>query len=164
MRLCSALPIWLLCVLASSGCDLPHDSAGTLERVRNGEIRVGITANEPWARFDERSKAAAGGVEVRLVEEFAGELNSEIVWRQDSESDLFEALRNGELDLVIGGLTDSTPFADKAGLTQPYVELGKQKHIWAVRPGENALLLQVDEFLQARKPRIGQMLAEESPP
>lgn len=66
-----------------------------------------------------------------------------------------EALKQGDLDLVVGGLTASTPWTDKAALTRPYAETtigwGRtQKHVLAVPLGENAFLVTLEEFLSGR--------------
>ena len=154
-----SLPVLLL-----AGCHLPRDCAGTLERIQDGELRVGITANEPWTRIEDGAVVQVDGIEVSLLEEFARRHNTRIRWHQDTESNLFDALEKGELDVVVGGLTDDTPFAHRAGLSQPFVTIGRHNHVWAVRPGENALLLQIDRFLQARRSDILRRLVSEAPP
>ena len=53
-----------------AGCGVPRDPETTLERVRGGTLRAGITASEPWTTLD---GGQPGGVEVELVERFAGD-------------------------------------------------------------------------------------------
>ena len=65
---------------------------------------------------------------------------------------LAEDLKHGELDLVIGGLNDKTPWEKDAGLTRAYAESvdtrGQgRKHVMLVPKGENAFLLELDRFL-----------------
>lgn len=155
---------WSLTLIVLTGCDLPRDSAGTMQRIHGGEIRAGITLNEPWTCVKNCSALQVDGIEVRLLEEFARRHNARIRWQHDSETNLFDALENGRLDIVIGGLTDDTPFAHRAGLSQPFVTIGRHNHVWAIRPGENALLLQIDRFLQARRSDILRRLVSEAPP
>lgn len=147
---------WSLPVLmgAMAGCSLPRDCAGTLEWIRGGELRVGITTSQPWTHVDDATAAEVDGLEVELLQEFARRQDARIRWHEDSEHQLFRALDKGEIDLVIGGITADTPYAHLAGLTQPFVKLGSDQHVWAVRPGENALLLEVDRFLQVRRSDI----------
>jgi polar amino acid transport system substrate-binding protein len=96
----------------------PRDPEGTLERVRGGVIRVGITENPPWTTL---SGDQPDGVEVELVEQLAAELNADVEWFEGPEERLFGALKYGQLDLIIGGLAAQNPFAREAAFTYPYV-------------------------------------------
>jgi polar amino acid transport system substrate-binding protein len=114
--------IWLaaLLTLSSAGCGLPRDPMGTLERVRGGEMRVGVVPNEPWTEMD----GGPSGVEVELIEDFAGELGAEAVYVRGTTPDLLQAARQGEVDVVIGGFTDDSPGVreqKEAGITRPYL-------------------------------------------
>jgi len=65
---------------------------------------------------------------------------------------LAEELKHGQLDLVIGGLDDKTPWAQHGGLTRVYTESrdsrgSLHKHVMLVPLGENAFLLELDRFL-----------------
>jgi polar amino acid transport system substrate-binding protein len=106
----------LLAVLAA-GCGIPRDPESTLDRVRGGTLRAGITASEPWTTLDD---GRPGGVEVELVERFASELGARVEWVDGSEADLIGALEVRELDLVVGGLTADTPWQAKAAITRSY--------------------------------------------
>ena len=114
-----ALLFSLLC-FCGAGCDLPRDPDDTLARVRGGVLRVGIVENHPWAAL------VAGmppkGVEVKLIEEFASELNARPEWIIGGEQAHMEALEAGELDIVIGGITTDSPWVTKVGTTRPYFE------------------------------------------
>ena len=130
-----------------SGCGMPHDPDGTYDRVRGGRLRVGFTENPPWTLADEQQ----GGIEVNRVKDFAEELDAEIRWFKGSETQLIEALHRGELDLVVGGFVESSPWADRVGFTQPYITVRDERHVMAVAPGENRWLLELERFLQAHK-------------
>lgn len=43
----------VLCLISSLtlACDFPRDAHDTLQRVRNGTMRVGVSENNPWVRF-----------------------------------------------------------------------------------------------------------------
>jgi polar amino acid transport system substrate-binding protein len=140
----------VLIVLAGCGISIPADPEGTLERVRGGTMRVGVSPNEPWTELNDNSPPS--GIEVDLVEGFAESLGARIEWSGGGEESLMEELRRGELDLVIGGLTSKSPWTDKAAITKPYAEAeneaGKQeKLVMAARMGENAFLLALERFL-----------------
>jgi polar amino acid transport system substrate-binding protein len=116
------VPVALVAVAAflavlAAGCGIPRDPESTLDRVRGGTLRAGITASEPWTTLDD---GRPGGVEVELVERFASELGARVEWVDGSEADLIGALEVRELDLVVGGLTADTPWQAKAAITRSY--------------------------------------------
>ena len=121
-----------LLALSSAGCGLPRDPMSTLERVRGGEMRVGVVLNESRTEMD----GGPSGVEVELLEDFAGELGAEAVYVQGTTPDLLQAARQGEVDVVIGGFTDESPGIreqKEAGTTRPYLVT---RPVVGVPPGE----------------------------
>lgn len=154
-------------VLATAGCDLPRDPQGTLERVRSGELRAGVTEAPPWT---ERGPGEPEGLEAELVRRFAESLGARVVWTWGPEQQLFEQLERLELDLVIGGLTEKTPWKAKVGLTKPYVVQQKvverdgepktteHRAVMAVPPGENGFLRTLEVFLRSRRDEIAAQL------
>lgn len=144
----------LLTILAStlSACSItiPTDPDGSLEQIRDGTLKVGVSHSEPWVVLHDND--APSGSEVDLVLEFADSLNSEIQWVPGGEEALMDALKQGDLDVIIGGLTDRTPWTDMAAVTRPYIEAPNQygenlKHVMAVPMGENALLSELETYL-----------------
>ena len=120
----------LLTVLVA-GCGIPRDPESTLDRVRGGTLRAGITASEPWTTLD---GGRPGGVEVELVERFAAELGAAVEWVDGSEAELIGALEVRELDLVVGGLTADTPWQAKAAITRSYATTRVVVAVPASRP------------------------------
>ncbi|WP_231868270.1 ABC transporter substrate-binding protein [Microbacterium sp. CH1] len=136
-----------------AGCTaIPADVDGTLDRVEEGEVRVGITHNPPWTDTTDPSDPA--GEEVRLVEEFAETLDATVVWTVDSEANLAERLHDHALDLAIGGFTDDTPWVDKAAMTVPFDDATTagetKKHVMLTVLGENRFLTTLETFLLER--------------
>jgi polar amino acid transport system substrate-binding protein len=113
----AALIAAALLAVGVGGCGIPRDPESTLDRVRGGTLRAGITASEPWTTL---VGGRPGGVEVELVERFAAELGATVEWVDGSEADLMAALEVRELDLVVGGLTADTPWQAKAAITRSY--------------------------------------------
>jgi Bacterial extracellular solute-binding proteins, family 3 len=111
------------------GCDVPRDAEGTLARVRNGTMRIGFTANDPWVRLVGDQVA---GIEPALLRQWAEQLGTRVEWVSGSEASLVEALHKGELDVIVAGLLSDTPFSSKLGLSQPYI---KARIRFAVPPG-----------------------------
>jgi ABC-type amino acid transport substrate-binding protein len=160
MRCCKLLVLLLAALLALAGCgtSYPADPEGTLDRVRGGTLRVGASPNGDWVQLPAGSGGAARveGREAGLVQRFAEQLGADIEWVTGTEQVLADELKHGELDLVIGGLDDKTPWTTHAGLTRPYAESRDQrgdlhKHVMLVPLGENAFLLELDRFLMEAK-------------
>jgi polar amino acid transport system substrate-binding protein len=121
-----AFPDSWICLVAAvaasallSGCEVPRDPDGTLDRVRDGTMRVGVTHNEPWVQLSDPDDPQ--GVEPALLRRFAAGLNAEVEWVEGSEEELIGALKEGQLDLVVGGLTRKSPWKKEAALTRPYL-------------------------------------------
>jgi ABC-type amino acid transport substrate-binding protein len=110
----------LLLALAAllAGCQFPRDVGDTLDEVRGGTLRVGVTEAEPWVSLQ---SAEPSGVEVALVREFASRLDARVDYTQGSEEQLVEALHRRDLDVVIGGITDRTRWKKEVAMTKPYL-------------------------------------------
>ena len=80
-------------------------------------MRVGITSSEPWAEAGGEPR----GVEPELIRRFAANQRARIDWVDGSEEELMAALKERQLDVVVGGLTNETPWKTEAALTRPYV-------------------------------------------
>lgn len=130
-------------LLLVTACDFPRDAAGTLDRVRGGEMRVGVVARPPWTRIEDGRGA---GIEAMLVADWAGRLGARVSWVPGNLEDLVEALDHRDIDVLIAGLRRNTPYQSKLGLTQPYFTTD-QDHVIAVSAGENAFLLALDRYL-----------------
>lgn len=129
-------------------CGIPHDPNDSLDRVREtGVLRAGFTEHAPWIVAGR--SGAAEGPEADLVQRFAASVGARVEWRRGSESQLFEALEQFELDVVAGGLTADNPAGPSLGLTRPYVERGRRQHVIAAPPGENRLLAALERAVRA---------------
>lgn len=148
------LVIWIMVTAALSstacGISVPADPDDTLERVRGGTLRVGVSPHPPWTEVGADGRPA--GREVELVTAFANQLQAEPEWVIGGEEQLVTRLEHGQLDLVIGGITADTPWSDKVSVTRPYLEAtdaaGKPiKLVMAAPMGENAFLRSLEVFL-----------------
>src|SRR5690606_23442938 len=99
--------------------DYPRDPQGTLGRVTGQTLRVGISEARPWAW---RQGDEAHGIEADLVRELAAELGADVEWTWGGQEDHLAALERFELDLVIGGLTQSSPWSKRIGPTRPFAD------------------------------------------
>lgn len=97
-----------LAALALVACapHYPADPHRTLSTVTGGVLEVGVSHNEPFTSVE---GPAPTGSEVELVRAFAETLDAEIVWTVGGAEELVDRLEHGQVDLLIGGLTQKTP-------------------------------------------------------
>lgn len=144
----------LAVVLSLVGCGaIPTDPERTLARIEDtGVLLAGAAPRPPWVELPDREGEPPGGSEVGLVEDFAEQLGAGVTWTVASEEELVRLMEAGELDVMVGGLTEQNPYQNKVAFTRPYTRStdpeGKTtKHVMAVRLGENALLSALERFL-----------------
>lgn len=113
------LLLGLLTTVTLIGCDIPRDPEGTLQRVRGGTMRVGVTEADPFVVLE--GDEPAGGVEVRLVERFASEIDADVEWVTGSADEILGALEVRQLDIAIGGITSTDPWSSNVTFTHPYL-------------------------------------------
>lgn len=141
--------------LTGCGLQIPRDPDGTLDRVTGGQLHAGVTPNGTFVRVDGGEPT---GRDVEAIRAFADSLDAEVEWTVGAEEALVRGLENGDLDVVAGGLTDKTPWTDKAGMTRPYAEAtlddGRTaKLVMLVPIGENAFLSRLETFLDQEMAR-----------
>ena len=147
-RLRNAVPVLALtATLAGCGISVPADPDGTLQDVSGGELRVGVSADEGLA---DTSTDTPSGSLIDLVDGFAESIDAEIEWTVGSEETLVTMLEEDDLDLVVGGLTDQTPWADRVGVTRGYTDIegaDDRAIVMFVPLGENAFLSALERHL-----------------
>lgn len=111
--------ISLFLFTAFTGCRIPKDPKRTFEKVKAEKVfRVGVIENGAWVKKNEAGEP--GGAEAELVKEFARKINARPEWISGGEYELFESLKNFEIDMIIGGLAESSPYSKDAAFTNPY--------------------------------------------
>lgn len=145
-------------LLTGCGINIPADPDGTLDAIEeSGAMTVGVSPNPPYTTLPETPDGPPGGTEVELITDFAQSLGAEPVWVVGGEQELVRQLEEGELDVLIGGLTAKNPHLTVVGTTRPYLtapEHGTQvEHVLAAVPGENALLSSLERYLDSRSGR-----------
>lgn len=100
------------------GCDnFPKDPRGSFEKAKASDLRVGVINDVPWAHSDGQS---AAGWDAGIVKGFAEKHYMLVKWVPGAEHDLIPALEEGELHMLIGGITKDSPLKDLVGLSNPY--------------------------------------------
>ncbi|WP_229673314.1 transporter substrate-binding domain-containing protein [Microbacterium saperdae] len=150
-RSCSALIASGVVALLLSGCGLtiPTDPNGTLETVRDGELRVGVSPDPPLV-VD--SAGVPSGSVVALVDRFAAALDATPVWTVATEETLVGMLEEGDLDLIAGGITADTPWLERAGVSRGFTDISGadgRELVMLVPLGENDFLSTLERFLDA---------------
>ena len=131
MRIRAILSLSIAAVTTLAACQFPRDPEETLDRVEGGTMYVGVIEEEPWVKLEPGQEPQ--GVEPALIREFAEGLEAEVEWVEGSEAELMEAMRGFQLDVIIGGLTRSSPYRQEVALTRPYIDTEIE---FAVPPGE----------------------------
>jgi polar amino acid transport system substrate-binding protein len=135
-----------------TACDsYPRDPDKTLIKIRHGKLRVGYSENPPWVI---KTAGEPKGIEPALVVAFAKTQQARIEWVADSEHDLIEQLKNGELHLVVGGLVHDSPWSQQVSFTRPYLKQGRERRVMGVMKGENAFILELEKFLLRQQETI----------
>lgn len=124
--------VLLLVAIAATGCQYPRDPDGTLNRVEGGVMRVGVTEADPWVLLE--GDRPVGGAEVELARRFARDVGARIEWVQGSEEELVDAVKEGQVDLILGGMTNKSRWKKDVAFTRPYVET---RSVVGIPPGES---------------------------
>lgn len=139
----SVTPLLSACSIVSS---MPADVDGTMDRARDGTLVVGVSEHPPWVAIDGDTGDVTGS-EAELLNSFARSINAEIEWRPGPESVLAERIKDGEVDIIAGGLTTTAPWASHMALTRPYTTVEEENMVMGVRLGENELLVALERHL-----------------
>jgi len=137
-----------------TGCGsvtVPADVDGTLDRATDGTLVVGVSEHPPWVDIDEKTGEVTG-IEADLIASFAESINAEVQWQPGPESVLAGQVEEGAVDIVVGGLTTSSPWSSHLALTRPYATVtsagGREEQmVMGVRMGENELLVELEKHL-----------------
>jgi hypothetical protein len=142
-------------LLTAAACDdYPRDPEGTFKRIQSTRlVRAGGSNHPPWV---ELSGTAARGTEAVLVEALARELGARVAWQGGAEN-LLSRLEEYELDVVVGGFADDTPWQKRVAMSRPYAVQAGKPRVWLLPPGENAWQLRAERFLVS--PAARQLLA-----
>lgn len=138
------------------GCGpYPKDSYKTLQQIIDTKVlKIGVIEHKPWTFL---RGGTLQGIEIKIITEFAKSLNVEPQWHIYPESIAIHKLKENQVNIVVGGLTKTTPWNKEIALTRPYLETGHKKetaHVFAIRKGENQFMITLEKFLKNHKENI----------
>ncbi len=147
----------VVCLLALvlCGCAIPKDPDNTLARVDQEHVMVvGVAPSPPQVELRD---GVPSGPEAELATRFAATRGARVEWVVAGQEELVKKLEEGQIDLMVGGLTSKSPFKSKVGLTRDYAtevdEHGdKVKRVVAAPLGENALVTALETWFDQGRP------------
>ena len=157
MRIVFCPCLVLVFLLTGCGLRVPTDPRGTLDAVRaSQELTVGVSHAPPWTVV---RGSRITGTEVDLVRTFAARLGADPRWVVGGAQHLVDQLEQGEIHLIIGGITTDTPWTTKVSPTRSYArsvdDEGKEhKHVMLVQFGENEFLSELERYLDERSGKL----------
>ena len=124
-KLLSASIVALTLLAAAVTPVIAAESAPVLNRIVNsGQLRVGMSGGQP--PFSVKSKdGSLIGFEVDLANMLAGAMDVELEIVEKPFGELLDALTNGEVDVVMSGMTMTPRRNLKAAFVGPYLVSGK---------------------------------------
>jgi polar amino acid transport system substrate-binding protein len=111
------LPIVLIIFIALYSCNpFPKDADGTLSRVQNKVLVVGVSA------YDSTANAAPRNLnkELFIIGQIAKGLNAKVVWVRGSQSELVQLVYDRKIHMAIGGFKSPSPFEKEVSFTLPF--------------------------------------------
>jgi hypothetical protein len=132
----------LAAALVLTGCVLPKDPERTTERVRGGELVVGVLTD------------ALSTPDRRVIEALAARLGARAAPRTGPAHLLLALLEEGEVHLLAGDIPADTPLAARAGLSNGAGRLhlpdgGVEDRVLLIRAGENRFLAELNQAIDA---------------
>ena len=106
----------VFCISAPAHADVLED---ILER---GTLRVGVSLFIPWTMESKTGELI--GYEIDQGEQIAADLGVDVDFLVYVCEDIIEALNNGEIDLIAGGMAITPARALQVNFTRPYAESG----------------------------------------
>lgn len=139
----------LCCILSGCG-DFPRDPKDSLHQaIDRGALRVGLSEHPPWVYRTDDGRPA--GAEADLIERFADSIGVDVDYHWGVSAELMTSLEKFEIDVAAAGFRRDDPWKKHVGFTLPY---DGDKHVLAVAPGENALLMKLEQvILETRRDR-----------
>lgn len=127
----------LLLSFLLGSCDLPRDPEQTLSEVRGNTLIVGVSSMEAFDKAGERL----------VVENLAERLGAVVELQPGEIHDLVNAVENGRVHIVAGGIPESSPFSSKVAFSSPVEIARSRKTVLGTRKGENAFLLELNRTI-----------------
>ena len=129
---------------------LPRDQSGqsgwTSQIQREQVLVVGVSQAE-------KQDQAVATQEKKIIAQLANRLGARVKWREGNAHTLLNDLEARRIPLVAAQLPSDSPFAEKLGFSKPFYKRATDniEYSIAVAPGENRLLLLLDQIIEDDK-------------
>ncbi len=111
-------------VAASGRVAAAEDQPATAAAIKPpAELRVGISPNYPPIAFEQDGKIV--GVEADLAAKLGKELPTKVTLVKTDWDELWPALRDGKIDVVMSGVSITERRSEKVRFTDPYMRVGQ---------------------------------------
>jgi hypothetical protein len=133
-----------LSVFALSGCaSLPRDQQGWTSQIQKDRVLV-VGYSKP-----SKEDAPIHEQEKRVLQKLAQRLGARLQMREGNAHSLLGEAENRRLAIVMAQIPADSPFAEKLGFSQTFYtrQSDKTEYSIAVAPGENRLLLLLDQTI-----------------
>lgn len=111
---------FLFVVVAGCKTAFEPELAGKLGKK---ELRVGVEPNFPPLIFKKDGKIV--GIEADLAKELSDILGVRIVFVETEWSKLIPTLNNGQIDIIMSGMTNTKERAEQVKFIEPYIRVGQ---------------------------------------
>lgn len=111
-------------VVASGRVAVAEEPPATVAAIKPpAELRVGISPNYPPIAFEQDGKIV--GVEADLAAKLGKELPTKITLVKTEWDELWPALRDGKVDVVMSGVSITERRSERVRFTDPYLRVGQ---------------------------------------
>jgi len=136
-----AFRVFSVAVLLLTACNIPQDPHDSWVKAKNNNLKVGIVASPS------KEDSTIVKHERKLIEAFAAENNLQILYLEQSETDLVDQLKQYKIDVMLGAFDKNSIWKKEVGMTRPY----DKEHVIFIPKGENKLVFQLENFLNQQE-------------
>jgi len=115
----------LTATIGLAGCTAPEDkpSQAPVSAMSKSVLRVGLTANYPPLIYEKDGELV--GIEIDLANEVGKGLDKRMSFVEMPWEQLIPALANGDIDIIMSGMSVTDGRKKKISFTSPYMHIGQ---------------------------------------
>jgi ABC-type amino acid transport substrate-binding protein len=123
--LTAGLTATLIATLGLTACTAPvqENSKRSVSAMSKSVLRVGLTANYP--PLVEKTNGQLAGIEIDLADQVGKDLNKRMEFVEMPWDELIPALADGDIDVIMSGMSITEGRKKKISFTDPYMQIGQ---------------------------------------